>query len=333
MLIVSIYPNFANKGGAQDVALQLAERLNPYTKPIVLTKTPIDRIVSDYRSHINFLSFSWKNISMLSKKNAVFLSHDRKCTTQLQLLKLFFRKRIKVIHVAHNTFTNLRRFCCYPETVIAVSNGVKENLIEYFHVPISHIQVVFNGIKDCRNVKDKNNNENEIHILLAGRICPVKQQVELVKQSKGRIPPHVHIFFAGDGEDREKLQKEIDGDPQFHYIGFVKISECMNRYDYVCLFSQKEGLPLFLIEGLMFGKPLITNKLSVVYDVNIPNETGFAFSDFESLIQGLTFLPLPNSEEYLRLSLNARRRYEEFFTEEKMIKSYEMIINNLSSKL
>ena len=68
MLIVSIYPNFANKGGAQDVALQLAERLNPYTKPIVLTKTPIDRIVSDYRSHINFLSFSWKNISMLSKK-------------------------------------------------------------------------------------------------------------------------------------------------------------------------------------------------------------------------------------------------------------------------
>ena len=36
--VISIYSNFANQGGAQDVTLQLAHALNETDKPIVLTK-------------------------------------------------------------------------------------------------------------------------------------------------------------------------------------------------------------------------------------------------------------------------------------------------------
>ena len=161
---------------------------------------------------------------------------------------------------------------------------------------------------------------------MPGRICPVKQQVELVRRTKGKLPHGIHFYFAGMGEDENLLRKEIACSTQYHYVGFLNIMENLEKYDYVCLFSQKEGLPLSLIEGLMFGKPLLTNMLPAVLDVNVPGETGFAFPDFEALVNGLGQLPKPGDSEYARLSRSARKRYEEIFTEERMIENYRHVI-------
>ena len=35
--VITIYPNFSNKGGAQNIALRLAEKLNEINTPIVPT--------------------------------------------------------------------------------------------------------------------------------------------------------------------------------------------------------------------------------------------------------------------------------------------------------
>lgn len=40
MKVITVYPNFANLGGAQNVALQLAQALNENSLPVVLTSTP-----------------------------------------------------------------------------------------------------------------------------------------------------------------------------------------------------------------------------------------------------------------------------------------------------
>lgn len=45
MKIISIYPNFKNKGGAQNITIQLAKELNGNT-PIILTNTPIEKNTS-----------------------------------------------------------------------------------------------------------------------------------------------------------------------------------------------------------------------------------------------------------------------------------------------
>lgn len=324
--VVSVYPNFANRGGAQDMVLRLAERLNEGTVPVVLLETRFADILSDYRKRARFVLFSWKAVRCLADENTVFLSHHRKSTLLLILFDLMSSKKLHIIHVAHNTFSNLKWFCFFPKRVVAVSNGVKENLMDYFRVPEERITVIFNGIKDYRNSLNKKTENKEIHILLSGRICPVKQQVEMVRQTRGKLASHLHVYFAGTGEDVELLKKEIENEVQYHYVGFLDMAKNLNRYDYICLFSQNEGLPLSLIEGCMFCKSLITNKLPAVLDVNKAGETGFVFSDFASLAEGLNDLPMPDSEEYKRLARNARYRYEEMFTEEKMITQYQQII-------
>lgn len=326
MRVISVYPNFANRGGAQNVALQLAEKLNKEAKPVVLAETRFADIVPNYWNRAKFVPFGWKVVRELANDDTVFLSHHRKSTSLLMLFSLLSGKELHIVHVAHNTFSNLRFFSFFPKTVIAVSNGVKTNLKDYFCVPDSHINVIFNGIKDCCNNWNVKTNKDEIHILLPGRICAVKQQVEIVKKTKGKLAAHIHIFFAGTGEDVELLEKEIEDESQYHYIGFIEMAENLNRYDYVCLFSQNEGLGLSLIEGLMFGKPLITNKLPAVLDVNQAGKTGFVFPDLDSLAQGLNELAMPDSEEYRRLSMNARQRYEAVFTEKRMIEKYKEVI-------
>lgn len=327
--VVTVYPNFANKGGAQNVALQLAEKLNEGSKPIVLAETQLMDIVEEYKARVRFESFSYKAIDKYADSHTVFLSHHRKSTSLLLFYKRIFRKKDwYIIHVAHNTFNNLRWCCLFPRTIIAVSNGVKENLVGYFRLPEQRVKIIFNGVQDAGNKRNIRENDGEIHILLPGRICPVKQQVELVKQTKGKLFPHIHIYFAGDGEDKKRLIEEIGDSAQYHYIGFIDMKEHLNQYDYICLFSQNEGLPLSLIEGLMFGKPLVTNQLQAVLDVNKPNETGFAYDDIYSLTRGLNLLPLSDSEEYNRMAANARRRYEEYFMEETMINEYKKVIQS-----
>lgn len=76
----------------------------------------------------------------------------------------------------------------------------------------------------------------------------------------------------------------------------------------------------------MFGKPLITNNIPSVLDINDNGQTGFVFSDFESFVEGCNNLPLPNSNEYIRLSMNARMKYKEKFTEDRMISEYKQVV-------
>ena len=74
MRIISIYPNFANKGGAQDIALCLAKKMNKDQLPIILTETPFQEIEKEYRiGDVIFEKFSIKNILRYADNETVFI--------------------------------------------------------------------------------------------------------------------------------------------------------------------------------------------------------------------------------------------------------------------
>ena len=332
MKVISIYPNFGNKGGAQNVCLQLASKLNDDGLGVILTNSnPLD-IPQDYLNNeaVKFETFSISNVCKYMAHDTIFLSHHRKTTTMLMLIKFLWRKQLNIVHVAHSTFSSLRLFSLFPRYIISVSSGVKDNLIKYFCVPKEYIYKIHNGLPDSAVLSQ---GEGKVtSILFAGRLTQVKQQVEFVKKTKGKLGPGIRIDFAGSGEDEIKLMEEIKGDIHYRYIGQINIHNYLPKYDYVCLFSRKEGLGLSLVEGCMYGKPLITNDILPVLDVNTDGYNGFVFPSWEALIDGLNRLPKRDTDEYKRLSRNARLRYEERFTEAVMIECYknylERVIHN-----
>lgn len=328
MKIITVYPNFKNQGGAQNMALLLAQSLNQ-EKPIVLTCTPLDEIDFFYKKmNITFKSFNLKTVWIYHSE--LFLSHSRNTTTFLCLINTICFHSMHVIHVAHSIFINLRYLCLFPKNVIAVSNAVKNNLIDYFKISPCKIKVIFNGLEDKYNSSIQNiHSDSVVKILFAGRICKVKRQLEFVLNMKNRLDERVQIYFAGIGEDLEQLEKAVEDSNQFHVLGQIDMVKELYVYDYVLLFSEKEGLPVTLIEGCMFAKPLITNNIPSMLDVNENGYNGFVYTNWEELAVGLNQLPSCDEEKYKKLSSCSRKKYLSEFGLSRMVGEYQKYIKEL----
>lgn len=327
MKIISVYPNFKNKGGAQNVCLQLATQLNDGER-VVLINTPLNNIPKEYtQQSIYFETFSIQTVLKYNHSDTIFLSHHRKTTLILMLIKFFLKNKLHIVHVAHNVFFDWKHISIYPQWNISVSEAVKHNLMQCYNIPQQRIKRIYNGLFD--RVKRSTAQGKQIKILYAGRLTTIKQQVEFVKQIKSTLPANICIDFAGEGEDKEILLSLIKNNAQLRYIGLVDIYDILPEYDYVCLFSKKEGLGLSLIEGCMFAKPLITNALPAVLEVNHNGYNGFVFPTWEELKKGLQQLPHRDTNIYQQMSKNSRKHYEENFTERKMIEQYREFLSNI----
>lgn len=331
MKIISVYPYFFNKGGAQDMAISIAKGIVTSEKPIILL---LDKKINEsyLNSGIEFKKLNLKIIKEYHKNGYAFLSHHRKTTTFLQIIsKLFFLNRLNVVHVAHNTFTSLKYFTLFPKNNIAVSNTVKDNMKQYFGLKDQNIEVIYNGIVDKyqSGAYIPKKSKNTIDILFLGRINPVKRQVDFVKATKGNLADNIKIYFAGLGVDYDLLGKTIGNDCHYEMLGLVDPYTELYKYDYVCLYSEKEGLPLSLIEAQMFYKPLLTNDIPQCLEINSNNFCGFVDHSWTEIIERINSLPFPDSDQYKTLSKNSRLIYEDKFKYESMIKKYSEFFSRI----
>ena len=331
MKVISVYNNFANTGGAQDMALRLAGSFSPHTTPIVLTRTSAGHITGDYEKAADFMQLSRKQVKDILRRwpDAVFLSHDRKSTTRLMIYKTMGLRNLKVVHVAHSVFDNLRRFTLFPEHVVAISKAVEANLKDYFKLPAQRITMIPNGLPD-RGVKEPRRGPG-IRILLMGRIYALKRQLEIAEALDGYLPEGTELYFAGTGPQEHELTQLLAAKKNMHFLGQIDPAKHICDYDYVLLFSQKEGLPLSLIEACMYGRPMITNTLPSVLEINEPGTTGISCRNLDELRSMIKDLPAPSSREYIRMARNARERYGQLFTESRMNEAYRSLLEKAST--
>ena len=324
--VVTVYFNFRNKGGAQNLALNLAGALSNEAMPVVLTDTPVEQIYPDYKKRAKFIKFGINNIVKYMKSGYVFVSHDRRSTTRLMLFKSLFRN-LRLLHVSHSVFENLRFATILPPNIISISTAVTNNLRSYFKIAPYRITYIPNGLPDWGVRQPRN--ARTIRILMAGRICSIKRQIDIAEAFFKANPRNITLNFAGVGEDADILKRKLEGKSNVFYLGEINISERIEEFDYILLFSKKEGLPLSLIEACMSGKPMLTNDLPSVMDVNVNGVTGYVYDSLDSLIASLSTLPQPATLEYRDLCNNARKRYEELFTECKMVERYRQVLKKL----
>ena len=306
--------------------LLLAEKLNT-SFPVVLISTPVNDVPGAYRNRADYRPLSLSNVRRLADGNTLFISHHRKTTLILLLFRMLMFRRLPLVHVAHSTFTNLRRVTFFPKRCVAISQTVRQNMIDFFKVPEKNITVINNGVKDTADKELLSVPESrQINILFAGRLCKLKRQVLVAEYLHDKLPPHVYLFFAGEGEDRDALVEAIGGSRQMHYLGQIDVRKEIYRFHYIMLFSEKEGFSLTLLEACMSGRPMLTNNIPAAVEVNKNGVTGFVYNDIMSLADGLGRLPLPGSAEYRTLSIHARKEYEDKYREETMIEKYKMLM-------
>ena len=327
MRVYSLDTQLDKVTGVEKVMLDIHHAVKDEYDARIVGTIPFDNIRKEH--HIQQDEYI-KFINPFMFSNSIVFVHERKLLILLWLLNHLFFQKIKIVYVHHNLFYDHLKTTILPKTVVAIADMGIENLTNNFKAPINNIHKIYNCVKDKYHAPHRDTNKNIITLLLPGRINDQKQQVEIVKQLKGKIDRRIKLRFAGDGAKLEELKELCGEDLQFEVLGFRSdVYELMEKADYVLLFSLHEGLPITLIEASMLGIPIICSNVGGNSEICHHEENGWVLNDWEELIEKLNNLPNVSYDEYRRMCNESRKIYEENFTFETFKKNYLNLLKEI----
>lgn len=285
-----------NGGGSEKVLINLAEGFinNGYQVDIVLVKKE-----GDYKSQINesikLIDLDVKR-GLLSifglikylKNNTVDVIIAPWCHLNIMtvIAKIVSRSKCKVILTEHTVSTidieNSKGFLAkitpklmktfYPmaDEIVAVSQGVANNLSKLIDVPIKQINVIYNPLisknfiaDSYKEVEDEwfNNLEGK-KIISVGRLSKSKDFPTLIKAFKLINEKHLaNLIIIGEGEDRELLNRMIEEYGLKDKVFLPGFKDTPQKYlrkcDVFAFPSLWEGLGNVIVEAMATDLPVV----------------------------------------------------------------------------
>jgi len=236
-------------------------------------------------------------ITKIAKRLHIDIVHSQ--TRITQVIGFFVSKscRVPLVTTCHGFFNkNIGRALlpAWGDRVIAISDAVKENLINYFGVDKGKVSMIYNGIDIKRFLKDFSEDEKDrlkdrfgikrdySVIGMIARFTPDKGHDTLLyalfKMLKEK--PNVQLVFAGDGDKREEIEKLSQRLGLSDNVVFIKPQlSTVNVLAIMDVFmftpARREGLGLALLEAMASGKPVVATNVGGIASVVENNVNGF----------------------------------------------------------
>lgn len=158
----------------------------------------------------------------------------------------------------------------------------------------------------------------------------------LMEAAKGVDYP-IAIVGAGPIENELKQQAAQLGLTNIHFLGHLSDEDkvALLMLCYGVLFPshlRSEAFGVSLLEGAMYGKPMISSEIGTgTTFINIANETGLVVppGDPFALRQAMQYL-WEHPEKAIVMGQRAEQRYWQYFTADKMVRSYVDLYHEVS---
>jgi glycosyltransferase involved in cell wall biosynthesis len=226
----------------------------------------------------------------------------------------------------------------FTDFITAISAATREALVLFENFPRRKIKVVYNGIDDSRfilpqeeGLKESLGIARDAHIIgTVARLDPIKNHPLMIKALKIVLEhfPGTVLVIVGDGPERAKLEvltRELGLSSQVIFTGFREDTHLYYRIiDIFLLTSFSEGTAMTLLEAMAGSLPCIATDAGGNTEVVRDGETGFIIlnNDEKALAEKVCNLL---ADEPLRRKMGraGRKRFENEFTVEKMVRAYE----------
>lgn len=359
-------------GGAERVMVEILRYINRESiKPVLVLLYPYEN--SPYREYIP----KGLRVIVVQRKSDSSFNKIRQCAAFLKAVfrekphiivsmlthsnimaisaKLLFRKR--VIIGEHNTLSEVtktkegRRMLWFPTTalvkifyrfadkIIAVSEGVKTDLVEKFNILPGNVDVIHNPI-DLKRISELCNNSIE-HVFFregvpvivsVGRLVPQKGYDILLKAFSNVIKEmDARLIILGEGPEKEvllRLAQDLFIIEKVFFAGFQNNPyKFISKADVFVLSSRYEGLPMVLLEAMACDTPVVsTDCKSGPREIVQNNICGLLVhtDDMDALSTAILKL-LRDKALRERFSISAKQRVKNFAIE-KITSEYEKII-------
>ena len=275
-------------------------------------------------------------------------SHHRMAAFYSRILNIF-NKKFKRVYTAHNVFFNrkkLLRFSLKESKIIAVGEGVKNNLINVYNIDKDNIEIIYNSIEVPKKINKPNdeiikNKKNKIFIATIGRLSEQKGIDIFIKSLQPIISKNRNIYgiIIGDGELKNKmidLAKELNIENNIIFLGYRKdVLELITCMDFIVLSSRWEGFPLTPIETFAMKKTIIVSNIDGNNEIVKNNYNGLLFEkdnidDLTNKINKMLSIDKTKLEENAYKDYTKKYSYNNFIN--KYYEMYNILYKNKISK-
>lgn len=330
--ILSTTSDLDEYGGAQKVLLDLHNGIKFSYKCKILGFNKYPDLHPKYQiqetEYVRFTNPFYLN-------NKILIVHARNIMALIMVIKKVFFLNTRIIYVAHNVYSTHKHFSFFPTTIVSISKKVTDNLLNYFNLKNRNITLIYNGIVDDAPQIGVGlfKKYGKIKIVYSARVIDVKRQLLIVDHLKNKLHPDIEILFAGKGPDFDQLVEKCRGTDNFKPLGFVEdVNALVQQADFLMLFSIQEGLPISLIEGTMFSKPLLVNDVGGNLEIGVPGLNGvYLKEDWNALADTLNSLVNLSADDYKAMCVNSRKHYEKMFSYQKMVSEYIKVIDSVQN--
>lgn len=213
----------------------------------------------------------------------------------------------------------LRQSLKKADYVVAVSNAVKDSLLEVFKISKSHIEVIYNGVDTRRFVaKYISDTDHTLKLIYVGRLIKNKGlQTILYAMSMYEKDAKIHLAIVGDGNYRQALQelsKELKIEHKVEFLGNRNnVSEMLAEADvFLHVPLLEEGFGIAVIEAMACGLICICSRSGALPEIINDKRNGFLVNkdDAAGIYKCLKFIT-ESSQENLHSIKEYKAREEE----------------------
>jgi len=244
----------------------LVDRLLKYIYSIIVSSIKYRKLIKEYKPDVSLSFFVFDNfINILSnignKNTKVIVSIHG-------ILSMKFRKSL----IDRFTRYLIRILYYKSDLILAVSKGVKQEIVRDLNINPEKIRVIYNPV-DIKKIKHLANEEvndewfdGDLPILInVGRLKEPKGQWHLIRAfSKVIERKKCKLIICGNGELKPYLENLVRGLDLTNYVKFLGWQD--NPFKYISkssifvFSSQWEALPCALIEAMACGCPIISTN-------------------------------------------------------------------------
>lgn len=230
----------------------------------------------------------------------------------------------------------------FTDRMIAISEAVKDSIVESGRIRASRVSVIYNGI-DTNEFKRINGKREEFPINpapsvvgMVARLEPQKGHRYFLKAASQVVKdiPGVKFLVVGDGPLKEKLRTQATKLGLSRDVIFAgsrrDVPQILGALDILVLPSLWEGLSNVILEAMAAGKPVVATEVGGIPEVVKDGETGLLVppKDPDALARAIVKL-LQNKELAKRMGRAGKKRVKEHFTIERTVAQTEKLYNSL----